>query len=44
MTARVEPALVWSNAASSVAAITGNMLVTIAIGSTEQTEENTIVE
>src|ERR1700722_5176273 len=44
MTARVDPALVRSKSAPSVADSTGNTLVTIAIGSTEQTEANTIDE
>ncbi len=44
MTARVDPALVRSNAAPSEAESTGNTLVTIAIGSTEQTEAKTSVE
>ena len=44
MTARVDPALVRSKSAPSAAESTGNTLVTIAIGSTEQTEANTSVE
>ena len=40
-TARVEPALVRSNSSESVAESTGNALVVIASGSTEQTEVNT---
>ena len=41
MTARVDPALVRSNSSPSVADSTGKALVTIAIGSTEQTAVNT---
>ena len=41
MTARVDPALVRSNASPSAADSTGKALVTIAIGSTEQTEVKT---
>ena len=44
MTARVDPALVRSKSSPSAAESTGNTLVTIAIGSTEQRELNTRFE